>query len=180
MHNLFREHNGAFSFAACFLAALALTFQAEPRLFAQEATPSQLKITGLGGGPSLVLSAADLRKMPRKTLTVVNPHEKKTEVYEGVPLADLLQRVGVPQGEKLRGANMACYVVAEAADRYRIVFSLAELDSGFLDSDVIVADTLNGAPLGPNQGPFKIVAPHDKRPARWIRMLTSVTVKAAN
>jgi hypothetical protein len=46
---------------------------------------------------------------------------------------------------------------------------------------VIVADTLNGAPLGPNQGPFKIVAPHDKRPARSVRMLKSLTVmKAAN
>lgn len=76
---------------------------------------------------------------------------------------------------------MTSYVVAEASDGYRVVFSLAELDSAFLDSDVIVADTLNGTPLGPNQGPFKIIAPHDKRPARWVRMLKSLTVvKAAN
>lgn len=71
---------------------------------------------------------------------------------------------------------MASYVVAEAGDGYRVVFSLAELDSDFVDSEVIVADTLDGAPLGTKQGPFKIVAPHEKRPARWIRMLKSLTV----
>ena len=40
----------------------------------------------------------------------------------------------------------------------------------------MVADTLDGAPLSPKQGPFKVVAPHEKRPARWVRMLRSLTV----
>ena len=163
------------------LTVLALMFGLQPNLSAQNAGATvELKITGSVETP-LVLSAGDLKKMPRKTLSVVNPHEKKTEVYEGVLLQDLLHRAGVPQGDRLRGSAMATYVLAEASDGYRVVFSIAELDSGFLDSDVIVADTLDGAPLGPNQGPFKIVAPHDKRPARWIRMLRSLTVvKAAN
>lgn len=117
--------------------------------------------------------------MPRQTLKVVNPHSRKTEVYEGVPLEDLLRKAGVPQGEELRGKAMTTYVLGTASDGYRVVFSLAELDSGFTDSDVIVADTLNGAPLGPNEGPLKLVAPHDKRPARWIRMVKSLTVLEA-
>lgn len=74
---------------------------------------------------------------------------------------------------------MTTYVLAEATDNYRVVFSLAELDSAFLDSDVIVADTLDGVPLGTNEGPLKLVAPHDKRPARWIRMLKSITLLQA-
>jgi DMSO/TMAO reductase YedYZ molybdopterin-dependent catalytic subunit len=58
---------------------------------------------------------------------------------------------------------------------------LSVLDSGILDSDVIVADTMDGAPLGANQGPFRLVAPHERRPARWVRMLKSITVaRAAN
>jgi len=109
----------------------------------------------------------------------VNPHSKKTETYQGVSLEYLLQKAGVPQGEQLRGKAMADYVLATASDGYRVVFSLAELDSGFSDSGVIVADTLNGAPLGPNEGPLKLVAPHDKRPARWIRMLKSLSVLEA-
>ena len=68
---------------------------------------------------------------------------------------------------------MTSYVVAEAEDGYRVVF---ELDSGFVDSQVLVADTVDGAPIGPKLGPFRLVAPHEKRPARWVRMLKSITV----
>jgi hypothetical protein len=71
---------------------------------------------------------------------------------------------------------MATYVQADASDGYRVIFSLPELDADFQDSEVIVADTMNGAPLDDKAGPFRIVAPHDKRPARWIRMLRSLTV----
>jgi len=60
-----------------------------------------------------------------------------------------------------------------------VVFSLAELDAGIVESDVIVADTMDGAPLGDKLGPFRLVAPHEKRPARWVRMLKSLTVVRA-
>ena len=139
---------------------------------------AELRIGGAVSTP-LVLTLADLRNMPRKKLTVVNPHDKKTEAYEGVLLEELLRKAGVPQGENLRGPSMASYVLAEATDGYRVVFSLAELDSGVLDSEVIVADTMDGAPLGAQQGPFRLVAPHEKRPARWVRMLKAITVVRA-
>lgn len=71
---------------------------------------------------------------------------------------------------------MAKYVVAEGSDGYRVTFSIAELDSSIQDSDVIVADTLNGTPLGDKLGPFRLVVPHDKRPARWVRTLRSIKV----
>jgi len=138
-------------------------------------TTAELRINGAVSTP-LVLSVANLKKMPRKTLSVVNPHDKKTETYEGVLLEELLQRAGVPHREQLRGPSMATYVIAEGEDGYRVVFSLAELDSGILESEVIVADTMDGAPLAAQQGPFRLVAPHEKRPARWVRMLKSITV----
>jgi hypothetical protein len=77
----------------------------------------------------------------------MNSHEKKAEVYEGVLLEELLHRAGVPHGEQLRGPLMAAHVIAEAEDGYRVAFSLAELDSGILDSGVLVADTMDGAPI---------------------------------
>lgn len=162
---------------------LVFALSAPSTLFVQQASPPtendaaavELRVTG-GVSTPLALSMADLKKMPRKTLKVLNAHDKKAEVYEGVPLQELLRRAGVPQGDGLRGAAMATYVLAEAADGYRVVFSLAELDGDFMDAEVIVADTLDGAPLSPKQGPFKIVAPHEKRPARWVRMLRSLTV----
>ena len=157
--------------------AAALTSAAAPSLNSQSApTPAvELRITGDVTTP-LNLTMADLKKMPRKSLSVVNPHDKKTEAYEGVLLEELLRQAGVAQGEKLRGTAMATYVVAEGSDGYRVIFSLAELDSGMLDSDVIVADSMDGKPIGPDVGPLRIVAPHEKRPARWVRMLTTITV----
>ena len=124
----------------------------------------------------LSLSESDLKALPRKTLKIFNAHENKEETYQGVAVEELLRRAGVPQNDKLRGSALATYVLAEAADGYRVLYSLAELDSDFQHSEVIVADTMNGLPLGEKQGPFKMVAPHDKRPARWIRMLKSLTV----
>jgi DMSO/TMAO reductase YedYZ molybdopterin-dependent catalytic subunit len=123
-------------------------------------TTAQLTIKGDVEKP-LSLTLDDLRHLPRKTLKVMNPHDKKEETYEGVLLTELLKRAGVPQGAQLRGAAMATYVQADAADGYRVIFSLAELDTDFQDSDVIVADTMNGAPLDDKTGPFRLVAPHD-------------------
>jgi DMSO/TMAO reductase YedYZ molybdopterin-dependent catalytic subunit len=159
--------------AVVFGVALSLTQQ--PIVTAQNNSPAVLQIGGNVTTP-LSLSANDLKALPRKTVKVLNRHENKEETYEGVAVEELLRRAGVPQNEKLRGSAMATYVLAEATDGYRVLYSLAELDSDFQDSDVIVADTMNGSPLGEKQGPLKMVAPHDKRPARWIRMLKSLTV----
>jgi len=137
--------------------------------------PSDFKISGAVTTP-LDLTVADLKGLPRKTLRVDNAHSKKTEVYEGVLVEDLLQKAGVPQGEQLRGAAMATYVLVEAADNYRVIFSLAEFNSSFQDSEIIVADTMDGAPIPGALGPFRLVAPHEKRPARWVEMVKSLTV----
>lgn len=162
-----------------FSAVVGQILLASPKACAQTtATIAELRIGGDVSTP-LVLTVADLKKMPRKILSVVNSHDKKTETYEGVLLEKLLNKAGVAHAEKLRGALMATYVIAEAGDGYRVVFSLAELDSGIFESDVIVADTLDGAPLAVKQGPFRLVAPHEKRPARWVRMLKSITVVRA-
>jgi DMSO/TMAO reductase YedYZ molybdopterin-dependent catalytic subunit len=137
--------------------------------------PSEFTIGGAVKMP-LTVSVQELHRMSRTTLQVTNPHNHREEVYEGVPLAALLEQAGVPQGEQIRGPWMASYVLAEAADGYRVVFALAELDRGFLDSEVLVADTMDGMPIGAGEGPFKLVAPHEKRPARWVRMLKSLTI----
>ena len=106
------------------------------------AGPTEFKIGGAVGTP-LTITQADLKNGPRATVHAVNSHSDKTETYEGVPLAALLEKAGVPQGGKIQGPWMTAYVLVEAADNYQVVFSLAELDAGFLDSDVLVADTLD-------------------------------------
>jgi len=114
--------------------------------------------------------------MPHQTLKVTNPHTHQEEVYDGVPLIDLLKLAGIPSGENLRGAAMATFIIAEASDGYRVAFSLAELDPGIGDAGVLVADSLSGKPLDAKLGPLRLVVPRDKRPARWVRMLTALHV----
>jgi DMSO/TMAO reductase YedYZ molybdopterin-dependent catalytic subunit len=72
---------------------------------------------------------------------------------------------------------MATYVIAEAADGYRVLFALPELDSDFQDAGVIVAYEMDGKPMSATVGPLRLVVPHDKRPARWVRMLRSIKVE---
>ena len=117
--------------------------------------------------------------MPRLSVDVQEPHHGEMQHYEGVRLSDLLAKVGLPLGDKLRGRAMAMYVLAEASDGYAVVYSVAELDPAMTGNRMIVADRMNGKPLEAKEGPFKIVVPGDKRPARWIRMLTALQVESA-
>jgi DMSO/TMAO reductase YedYZ molybdopterin-dependent catalytic subunit len=125
---------------------------------------------------SLSISSDDLKHLPRKTIHVKNEHADKEEVYEGVLLSVLLKQAGAPQGAQIRGKLMVSYVLAEGSDGYQVLFSLPELDSDFEESEVLVADTMDGAPIPGNLGPLRLVVPHDKRPARWVRMLQSIQV----
>ena len=124
----------------------------------------------------LSLTLADLKKMPRNTVHLKNEHADKDEVYQGVLLSAILKEAGAPQGGQIRGKNMATYVLAEGSDGYQVVFSIEELDADFQEADALVADTLDGAPLSDKLGPLRLIAPRDKRPARWVRMLRSIKI----
>jgi DMSO/TMAO reductase YedYZ molybdopterin-dependent catalytic subunit len=171
---LVRRRTPILLISACF-AAFAVLPCTQTGSAQNPNTTAQLKVSGAVSTP-LTLTAADLKNIPRTTLQVSNSHEKKSETYEGVLLEELLKKAGAPHGEQLRGQLMTTYVVAEASDGYRVVFALAELDSDFVNSEVLVADTVDGGPIDAKRGPFRLVAPHDKRPARWVRMLKSITV----
>jgi hypothetical protein len=84
--------------------------------------------------------------------------------------------MGVPEGTAVRGEALRLYVVAEASDGYRVIFSLPELDPGFTDAPVIVADSRDGSALDAHEGPLRLLAPRDKRPARWVRNLVRLSV----
>ncbi len=135
--------------------------------------PTALVVTGAVKAP-LTLSATDLRAMPRTKVEAQD--DSRTVTYEGVLVGEILKRAGAPVGDALRGDAVASYVVAHAADGYRAVYSLAELDNAFTPSDVIVADTIDGKPLFAYQGPWRLVTPKDLRGARSVRLLHRLEV----
>lgn len=116
--------------------------------------------------------------MKHVSISATNAHEKKTAMYSGVLLGDLLKDAGVPTGENLRGKAMSTVVVVSASDGYQVVFSIGELDVSIGNLQVLVADSEDGKPLGEGAGPLRLVVPADKRPARWVRMIKTIRVIA--
>jgi hypothetical protein len=126
-------------------------------------------------GKTLTLSPGELAALPHKSVSVYNAHSKANETYSGVPLADLLSKVGVPLGESVRGKVFLSGVVASGVDGYGVLYSLAEVDPSIHTGDVIVADTVDGKKLE-KDGAFKMVSSEERRPARWVRNLASISV----
>jgi DMSO/TMAO reductase YedYZ molybdopterin-dependent catalytic subunit len=124
----------------------------------------------------LHLTADAIREMPHVTVTAKDGHSGKETQFRGVPLAAVLERAGVASGEHLRGKELAAYVMAGAADGYRVVFSIAECDPKLSGTDVLIADAADGKPLDDKTGPLRLVVPRDHRPARWVRQLTTLRV----
>jgi len=127
------------------------------------------------GPRALTVSAADLVAMPRTRVTAL-AHDQQT-TYEGVSMRELLTRAGVPAGEALRGKELATAILVSGADGYRVVFGVAEFDPAFTDRAAILADRKDGAPLTGNAAPFQLILTDEKRPARWVRQVTSIDVQ---
>lgn len=165
-----------FRVVACTAGALFLSYAASAQTPAAAAAtaPATLTIAGSVRTP-LTLTPAELGQMPR-TRVEVNGEDGRKVQYEGVLVAELLKRAGAPLGSELRGDALTTYVLASASDGYQVVFSLAELDPAMTGNEVIIADTVDGKPLFAYQGPLRIVAPKDARPARSIRMLQRLEV----
>src|SRR5262245_42498549 len=164
MHDSSRLHQRRVYVSVVFLVLLAVWL------------PAQTATVAVGGDvrKPFALTLAELKAMPRTTLKLGNA--ERPAVYEGVLLADVLKRAGAPLGPELSGPAVASYVLATATDGYRALFALAEADPEFTNNEILIADTLDGKPLGEGQGPMRLVTPHDKRAARSVRMLQRIDV----
>jgi hypothetical protein len=114
----------------------------------------------------------------RQTLQV-RDHDGRESVFKGVALVELLQRASLPLGNDLRGDRMVTYVVVGAADGYPVVFALSEIDPAFSDRLILLADRPDQQPLSPGEGPLRLMLPGEKRQARWVRQVPSVTIHRA-
>jgi hypothetical protein len=128
------------------------------------------------GSKTAEWTAATLAALPHQTVSVYNEHAKANQTYSGVELISLLKALGVP--EKPRGKDFRLYLVAEGSDGYQVVYSIGEVTPDVHDGTVIVADAMDGKPIG-ETGPLQLVATGEKRPARWVHNLVAIRVKAA-
>jgi hypothetical protein len=142
---------------------------------AAPSTPSTHLTIETYDGKTLNFNPEEFAALPHKSVSVFNAHSKTNETYSGVVLADLLGKAGVPLGESVRGKLFMIGVIAEGMDHYSVLYSLAEVDPAIHTGDVIVADMLDGQKIG-KDGAFKMVSSEERRPARWVRNLTSISV----
>lgn len=145
--------------------ALFCTVFAAPAV-AQEA----IQVVGLDGRSTSVSLAA----LERRRVDTSDAAGIKT-THEGVLLRDVLIKAGVPMD--LRGKALARVVIATGADGYQVTYAIAELDPGFNDHVVLIANRRNGQPLLADSGPLQIIVPQDKRAARWVRQVRSIEVR---
>jgi hypothetical protein len=125
-------------------------------------------------GKQTVLARADIEALPHVKVPATAAGTPAT--FEGVPLKSLLEKAGVGFGETLRGKRLASCLLVEAADGYRVVIALPEIDPAFADKQVTLAFLKDGKPLDQKEGPYRIVIPDEKRMARWVRQLTSLKI----
>lgn len=157
-------------------AAFFSTAVAQPVPSAPAQGRAVLRVIGAVDHP-LVLGMSDLDAMHHVSANVDKNGVKA--VYKGVPLFEILSRAGIPAGTPPRDTRNTLYVTVTAADGYRVVFALAELDPGFSDRTVLLADRRDDQPLASREGPFRIIVPGEKLHARWVREVQSLDLERA-
>lgn len=126
------------------------------------------------GPVEVKLDEAAIARLPQ--ITAQGEAHGRTLSCEGVALHALLRASGAMPAEPLRGAQLARVVVIGARDGYRAAFSLAELDPSLGNRQVVLTRRCDGAALPADDGPWRLIAPGEGRPARWVRQVESIRV----
>ncbi len=96
--------------------------------------------------------------------------------YSGVPVQRLLGDAGMfymADGDEL----LSRVIIATGADGRRAVLAAGECGPRFASTPAIVALQRDGAPLGADEGPARLVVPYDLGPDRRVRSLVSLEVR---
>jgi hypothetical protein len=125
-------------------------------------------------GKQVVLTRSDIEALPHSKVTAGVSDSSTT--FEGVALKAVLEKAGVTLGESLKGPRLGLCLLVEAADGYRVVFALPEMDPAFTEKAILLAFLRNGKPLDDREGPYRIVIPDEKRMARWVRQVTTLKI----
>jgi hypothetical protein len=141
-------------------------------------SPPSTSLTLSIDGKATTFSVAELQAMPQTTVTVFNEHTKAEETYSGVLLGELLAKIGFPVDKTTHRRMLRSYLVAEGTDKYWVLYSVTEIEASEHNANIIVATSMGGKPLD-DDGQLKLIDSADKKPQRWVRNLSAITVKSA-
>lgn len=112
----------------------------------------------------------------KQAVIMAKAHDEKVHRYSGVTLANLLTKAGVILGDSAKKHTVTSYIIVTAADNYKAIYTLAEIDPLFASRSIIVADREDRKALPTEDGPFQIIVPGEKKHGRWIRQVTGIEV----
>ena len=129
-------------------------------------------------GKTLELKAADLAKLPRREVKA-HDHDGKETIYDGVDLHEVLLLAGIKFNKESEHLNLSRYLLVEAADKYRVVFGLTELNPEFTDKIILLAEKSDGKLLSEKNGHWQIIVPDEKKHGRWVRQVVTLKILKA-
>ena len=128
------------------------------------------------GGKPFELKAADLAKLPHREVKA-KAHDGAETTFSGVDLREVLKLAGVKFGDEGRKTNLISYLIVEAADNYRVVFAMSELEPNFTDKTILLADQRDGKLLSKDEGKLRLVVPDEKKLARAVRQAVRLKIQ---
>ncbi len=128
------------------------------------------------GAASTTLSPADLAALPQVTLrtTLVGGHGPRQSVFVGPLLFTVLEHVHAVDAGQMR--TMAAQTVrVTGSDGYSASLALGEIAPGFEAKQVLLAESEDGKPLGPDH--LHLVVPGDAHASRSVQKVVKVSVQ---
>lgn len=113
-----------------------------------------------------------LRGLP--TVEAVLTAHGISQKCSGPSLSSVLDRLGYPKGNQLRGAALETGVIVRGRDGYAVLFSLGELDEALGASVVVLATQCEGKAISETDGPYRLVVPNELRAARSVRQVAFI------
>lgn len=123
------------------------------------------------------LRSADFAKLPRREVKS-KTHEGAETNFSGVDLREALKLAGVKFGDEGKKTTLISYLIVEAADNYRVVFAMSELEPNFTDKTILLADLRDGKTLSKEEGRLRLVVPDEKKLARAVRQVVRIKVQS--
>jgi hypothetical protein len=162
------------SFPAFCVLPLFLITALGPSARAQTAPDATFQITGAVTAPRS-WSVTQLKKQMAGDVTVVAYTLRgKRHTAHAVSLWTLLQAAGPRVNPQIKHHLLQFIVAVRGPDGYTADFTLGELSPDFGDRAVWVALDEDGKPLRGDAGPVQLLAPGDKKPARWVHAVRAI------
>lgn len=167
------RHNGLIrrvvvALAGVLYVAAAAPVAAEP--------PAAVTVTG-SSHAVVPLTIEDLARLPAVKLDVafLTEHGERRASFEGPLLWTVLAKADAVDPARPR-EQVSRSVIVTGRDGYRAVLAVAEIAPDFEGKQVILAERMDGHPLG--EGHLRVVVPLDKRGGRSVRDVARIEVTA--